>query len=124
MEHVFEFALPVALFIVVAYVIKFMLEAKTRHKLIEKGMVDENVKHLFQHPKDTRLSSLKWGMILVGVGIALPKAGLLICRFHYHGTTFEGSICRGSISNGGSLRIYSGDGRIMGGGITMLSVGC
>jgi len=72
MEHVFEYALPVALFIVVAYVIKFMLEAKTRHKLIDKGMVDENVKHLFQfqHPKDTRLSSLKWGMILVGVGIA------------------------------------------------------
>jgi len=70
MENTFPFVLPVALFLVVAYVIKAMLEAKTRHKLIEKGMVDENVKHLFQHPKDTRLSSLKWGMILVGVGIA------------------------------------------------------
>lgn len=72
MEHFFEYALPVALFIVTAYVIKEMLEAKTRHRLIEKGMVDEKVKHLFQSqpPRDTRLSSLKWGMILVGVGIA------------------------------------------------------
>jgi len=70
MQYVFEYALPVALFMVTAYVIKIFLEAKTRHKLIDKGMVDEKIKLLFPKPPETHSASLKWGMVLLGVGIA------------------------------------------------------
>jgi len=61
MEYVFEYALPVALFMVAAYVIKALLDAKTRHKLIDKGMVDEKIKLLFPKPPETHSASLKWG---------------------------------------------------------------
>lgn len=70
MEYVFQYALPVALFMVTAYAIKILLEAKTRHKLIDKGMVDEKIKLLFPKPPETHSASLKWGMVLLGVGIA------------------------------------------------------
>ena len=53
-------------------IVKIIGDIKTRHRLIEKGMVDEKVKYLFlQSAELQRLSSLKWGMVLVGVGIAL-----------------------------------------------------
>jgi Ca2+/H+ antiporter len=70
MEYVFEYALPVALFMATAYAIKLFLEAKTRHKLIEKGMVDEKIKLLFPKPPEAHSASLKWGMVLLGIGIA------------------------------------------------------
>ncbi|MBD3233052.1 MAG: hypothetical protein GF315_04950 [candidate division Zixibacteria bacterium] len=68
--HSYEFLIPIALFIVIAYIFKVIAEHKTRNKLIEKGLVDENVKHLFLAQGHNILSSLKWGMVLVGVGIA------------------------------------------------------
>jgi uncharacterized membrane protein YraQ (UPF0718 family) len=40
-------------------------------KLIDKNMVDENIKHLFTEGSQSQfLSSLKWGMVLIGVGLA------------------------------------------------------
>jgi hypothetical protein len=67
-----EAAIPVAMFIVFAAIVKFIVDSSTRKKLIEKGLVDEKVKHLFpEKPRPQPLSSLKWGMICIGVGIAL-----------------------------------------------------
>ncbi len=55
-----------------AVIIKIIADSITRHKLINKGMVDEKVKHLFTKDAQLqRLSSLKWGLVLVGVGLAL-----------------------------------------------------
>ncbi|MEE9569809.1 MAG: DUF6249 domain-containing protein, partial [Candidatus Binatia bacterium] len=51
---------------------KIITDTMTRHRLINKGMVDEKVKHLFaKNALHQRLSSLKWGMVLVGIGLAL-----------------------------------------------------
>jgi len=59
-------------FTAIVTIIKIIAETMTRNRLIQKGLVDENVRHLFS--KDIhaqRLSSLKWGMVLVAIGIAL-----------------------------------------------------
>jgi len=67
-----EFLIPIALFIVVAAIVKIVTDNRTRQKLIDKGLVDENVKYLFANKLEyTAPSSLKWGMVLVGVGLAI-----------------------------------------------------
>lgn len=72
MENVWEAVPLIVFFGVVAYVVKIILENATRRKLIDKGMVDENVKYLYaDRPKSRILSALKWGMVAIGIGIAL-----------------------------------------------------
>jgi hypothetical protein len=62
----------IAMLIMVPVVIKLLSENKTRRQLIEKGLVDEKIKYLFpDKPKDYVGSSLKWGMILIAVGLAV-----------------------------------------------------
>lgn len=66
-----EMAPLIIFFGVVAFIVKIILEHQTRKRLIEKGMLDENVKYLYADKPETQtLSSLKWGMILIGVGLA------------------------------------------------------
>lgn len=52
--------------------LKTIAESITRNKLIDKGMVDENIKNLFSMQGIARpLNNIKVGMILVGIGIAI-----------------------------------------------------
>lgn len=60
----------VTAFLVVGAIVKMILDHATRRRLIDKGLVDENVKYLFYDGGPGR-SSLKWGMVLVGIGLAL-----------------------------------------------------
>lgn len=64
--------ITIAVFGGIAIIIKIIADTLTRHRLIAKGMVDEKVKHLFiRDAQLQRLSSLKWGMVLIGIGVAL-----------------------------------------------------
>ena len=65
-----EFLIPIAFFFMLAFIIKWGMDNKTRRLLIEKGMVDEKLKYLFTEPSQS-LSSIKWGMVLIGIGLAL-----------------------------------------------------
>ena len=57
-------------FSIVAFA-KILSEDKIRHKLIDKGMLDENVKFLYANQMEYHVpSALKWGMVLIGVGLA------------------------------------------------------
>lgn len=68
----FEWLIPISLFVIIAAIFKMILDHKIRRQLIERGMVDENIKHLYPGQWDSnRLSSLKWGMVCIGIGIAL-----------------------------------------------------
>jgi hypothetical protein len=72
MDKMWEMLPIIAMLVVVPVVIKLLSENKTRRKLIEKGLVDENIKYLFpDKPKDYVSSSLKWGMVAIGIGIAV-----------------------------------------------------
>lgn len=53
-------------------IIKAITEYILRKKMIEKGYVnDENQSILKQHQTEGRFSALKWGIIILSVGIAL-----------------------------------------------------
>jgi len=57
-----------------AFVIKVISDNRIRRRLIESGQVDEKVKYLyFRSERWTAepLSSVKWGMVLVAIGLAL-----------------------------------------------------
>ncbi|MBN2346753.1 MAG: hypothetical protein JXO51_10230 [Candidatus Aminicenantes bacterium] len=67
---------PVLILIVIGYftvdLVRVVAENRLRHKLVEKGLVDEKVKLLFEaRPLAQSASALKWGLVLIGVGMAL-----------------------------------------------------
>ncbi len=72
MGHFWEILPPMAFFIVAAWVVKIILDHKTRQKLIDKGLMDENIKFLYSDKLARNgHSSLKWGMVSVAVGVAV-----------------------------------------------------
>jgi hypothetical protein len=55
--------------------VRVVSENRLRHKLIEKGLVDEKVNILFaSRPAAQSASSLKWGIVLIAVGLAFMFA--------------------------------------------------
>ncbi|KPL00576.1 MAG: hypothetical protein AMJ90_08075 [candidate division Zixibacteria bacterium SM23_73_2] len=72
MNSVWEVIPLIGLFIMIAFIFKIVVDHRIRSKLIDKGMLDENVKYLYKDGVDVQiLSSLKWGMILIGIGLAI-----------------------------------------------------
>jgi hypothetical protein len=72
MEKFWDVAPLIVFLVVLVVIVKIIVENRTRHKLIDKGLVDENIKYLFpSKPKSQPLSSLKWGMVCMAIGIAL-----------------------------------------------------
>ncbi|MFQ5584110.1 MAG: DUF6249 domain-containing protein, partial [Calditrichia bacterium] len=65
-----EILIPIALFISMVAIVKILDDNKTRRKLIDKGLVGEDVKFLYQSTSQP-LSSVKWGLVLIGLGLAL-----------------------------------------------------
>jgi len=69
--HIASNIIPIVLFVVIAVIVKIVSDNRVRHKLIEKGALNENTKYLFTDPLESHASpSLKWGMVLIGIGIA------------------------------------------------------
>ena len=65
-------AVPIVFFIIIAVIIKILSDSKTKRILIEKGMLDENVKYLYADRYDSNVpASLKWGMVLTAIGLAV-----------------------------------------------------
>ena len=51
---------------------KLITDTMTRHRLINKGLVDEKVKYLFSsYGRQRSLTNIKWGMVLVAIGVAV-----------------------------------------------------
>ena len=70
-EGMLAISIPITALIVTAIIIKIVSDNRTRQKLIEKGMVDENVKYLFYDKFEQNVpSSLKWGLVLISIGLA------------------------------------------------------
>jgi hypothetical protein len=67
-------------FFTICFVVKAFLDYFMRRRLIEKGLVDKNVKHLFKYGSPA-LSSLKWGMVLIGLGGAVIIGRLVPYRW-------------------------------------------
>ena len=75
--------------------IKILSDNRIRRLLIEKGMVDEKVKNLYaSRVEGYAPASLKWGMVLLGIGLAfligvlvpdLKEATVVACIFMFGG---------------------------------------
>lgn len=83
----------------IAIMLKIITDMVTRHKLIDKGLVDEKVKFLYNGGSRSRaLNNLKWGMVLIGIGVAalagslapdyFDEAGVLGLMFIFGGVGF------------------------------------
>ncbi|MFQ5500054.1 MAG: DUF6249 domain-containing protein [Candidatus Zixiibacteriota bacterium] len=67
-----EVLIVTVVFSAIVALVKLGTDAKTRGELIRHGMVDEKAKYLFADYGSRRvLSNLKWGMVLIGIGLAL-----------------------------------------------------
>lgn len=72
MDKMWEMLPLIVMLLVVPFIVKMLSDNRTRRKLIEKGLVDEKVKYLFMDkPKEYVSSSLKWGMVLIAIGLAV-----------------------------------------------------
>jgi uncharacterized membrane protein len=72
MDKVWEMLPLIVMLVIIPIIVKQLSENKLRRNLIEKGLVDEKIKYLFlDKPKDYVSSSLKWGMVLIAVGLAV-----------------------------------------------------
>jgi hypothetical protein len=54
----------------IVIIFRIMSDNKLRHRLVDKGIVDENIKYLYDPKENGRFAALKWGMMLIGIGIA------------------------------------------------------
>jgi membrane protein implicated in regulation of membrane protease activity len=59
------------IFFSIVAVVKIVADANTRRKLMEKGGIDEQTRRvLIGQTELSALSNIKWGMVLVGIGVA------------------------------------------------------
>ncbi len=66
-----EQLIPIALFASIALIVKFVVDARVRRRLAETHANDELVRSMLLADEQTsRASALKWGIVLVLVGIA------------------------------------------------------
>jgi hypothetical protein len=72
MNIIQEEMIPIIFMIIIAIIIKILSDNRIRRMLIEKGMLSENIQYLFSNPFEKQTpSSLKWGMVLVAIGLAV-----------------------------------------------------
>ncbi len=70
--HGMEFLIPIAFFTIIYMIVRTVSENRTKRQLIDRGLVDEKAKMLFTtQMRDNPLQSLKWGLVLIGIGVAL-----------------------------------------------------
>ena len=72
---------PIAFLLSVVAITKIIADSRTRSKLIEKGVSAEEARALLSLPgRSARDSSLKWGLVTAGIGMALVVVHL--AAFH------------------------------------------
>jgi hypothetical protein len=70
MDH--EILIPISFFVSLTFMVKFIVDNRARKLMIEKGAKAENIQQAFaDHGKTQALASMKWGMVLTAVGIAI-----------------------------------------------------
>lgn len=64
-----EIVIVPAMFLAMVAIVKIVSDARTRNRLIDKGLVEEGIKNLYPRQTSPALSNLKWGLVLLGVGL-------------------------------------------------------
>jgi|GEM_PF-264327 len=78
MSFNFELLIPITMFIVIGWIVKVLSDNKLRKSALEKGNLDKNTMDLlFKNRTCRRDNSLKWGMVLIAIGLALIIARII-----------------------------------------------
>lgn len=78
MHNVAEFLIPITLFICITLAIKIVVESRLRRRLAETHASEDLVRAmLVADEQSRRLSALKWGIVLVAVGVAFGLIDML-----------------------------------------------
>ena len=73
-----EILIPLTFFICIAASIKFIVDARTRRRLVETNPSEELVKAMLQADEQARrTNALKWGLVLTVVGVCCGLIDLL-----------------------------------------------
>ncbi len=100
MAEMAAFLVPLGLF--AAITIPLYYHLKSRHTerlaLIEKGIVTEDVKYLYDssHKRSNPFGSLKWGLVLIFVGLGLFLAQLATIKWGLDDSTYPAMISLGA----------------------------
>lgn len=67
----FEIFIPITVFGAAVLIVKIIADYKLRKTLVEKAEINENIKFLFTGytTEERNRSNLKWGMVLIGIGL-------------------------------------------------------
>lgn len=67
----FAVLIPITLFVVIAYIVKVILDGRVRRRLVESSASESLVRSLIEADElARRTSALKWGMVMTSVGVA------------------------------------------------------
>ncbi|MBD3382242.1 MAG: hypothetical protein GF404_08595 [candidate division Zixibacteria bacterium] len=80
MDGFWEVSPVIIVFGAAVLIVKYAMDYKVKHKLIEKGLVNEKVKFLSRHVNGHN-DSIKWGLVLLGAGIGLVGVEFLPFRY-------------------------------------------
>lgn len=58
-------------------IIKISTESKLKNRLINKGVDPELVRALLLNKKENQIGALKWGLVMVGIGVALAIGAIV-----------------------------------------------
>lgn len=73
----FELLIPITLFICIAYAIKSVVDARVRRQMVESNGSQELVKSILEGDEvRRRQSSLRWGIVLVALGIGFAAIAM------------------------------------------------
>jgi len=65
-----EALIPIVMFGLVAWIIKFSSDNKLKRYMLDKGVTAETMQMMFSQPvRDNTPASLKWGLVLTAVGL-------------------------------------------------------
>ena len=72
-----EFLIPIALFVCIAYAIKAVVDARVRRQMVESNGSQELVRSIVESEEARRRhGSLRWGVVLVALGIGYALVGM------------------------------------------------
>lgn len=64
-----EELIPITLFVVVAAIVKMVIDGRTRRHLIDKGIMEASTQKILATEMEMSIfSNLKWGLVMVAVG--------------------------------------------------------
>jgi hypothetical protein len=73
-----EMMVPIVLFVCIVFAIKIVMDGRVRRKFAESGVSEDLVRTmLLADEQNRKVSSLKWGLVLVLVGVGFGLIDLL-----------------------------------------------